>query len=664
MRVRLRVVGGGLALAVVGTCFLAGELRAQECTFHPVSPPLTDLGAAEYYRLTGRTGSPPSTWTFERQPGVTGGLYPGGTNVRPAAHEAAGIALASAIQPLDASGAPSADGTIGFASIGMSNTVHGFGAFMSRVRNDPAVSGRVTLVNGAAGGGVVESWTDTSNAAQYQRYWDWFDAKLASARLTHAQIQVVWAEVTSVTLNNAGFPAGAQTLSGRILLMMRELRSRLPNVRIVYLSTRARAFNYFAGEPVGFEQGFAVKWLIERQIAGDPELNYDPAAGPAHVPYLSWGSYHWIDGPTPRLQDGRTWPLSYTDRDCLHPSAEGYAAIADMLLQFLKTDTTATPWFLGVAVPPPPPPPPDVTPPAISGVSTSNVAHASATVTWTTNEPATGLVEFLDVCPSSGCLSEQATPLGTIHTVAVTGLAPETTYRYRVRSADAAGNGAVSAEYSFVTAAVPPPPPPGGEAVSSWGFSTAVVTDDVNGCTGCANVGAVWTPGGIVPGAFQFNGSTYLNLGTFPHLNGRSQFTCSIWVKPAFDAASTTFAHVFSDGGNVVLWHLDGSRPWRANVRTTGGNVRVDAPALSWAPGTWHQLAITFGEGVVRLYWDGALVGSAAGGAAVAADSGSTYLGTSPVRTLGFNGDLDELRVYDRALSDAEILASYLEPSR
>src|SRR6266404_171109 len=53
--------------------------------------PLTELGAGEYQ-------------------GIQGGLYPSGKNERPAAHEAAGLALAKQVQPLSADGKPNAEG--------------------------------------------------------------------------------------------------------------------------------------------------------------------------------------------------------------------------------------------------------------------------------------------------------------------------------------------------------------------------------------------------------------------------------------------------------------------------------------------------------------------------------------------------------------------------
>jgi hypothetical protein len=64
---------------------------------------LNDLGAGSYQ-------------------GFEGGLYPNGANNPPPAHDAAGMAHAALVQPLDVNGNPSAGGKIVLMSIGMSNT--------------------------------------------------------------------------------------------------------------------------------------------------------------------------------------------------------------------------------------------------------------------------------------------------------------------------------------------------------------------------------------------------------------------------------------------------------------------------------------------------------------------------------------------------------------
>ncbi|HTZ45177.1 MAG TPA: DUF4082 domain-containing protein [Jatrophihabitans sp.] len=83
-------------------------------------------------------------------------------------------------------------------------------------------------------------------------------------------------------------------------------------------------------------------------------------------------------------------------------------------------------------------PPPDTTPPVVSGV-TATGSGTSATVSWTTDEPATSTVKY---GTSAGALTSTATSAGlsTAHSVALTGLAANTRYYYQVVTADAAGN--------------------------------------------------------------------------------------------------------------------------------------------------------------------------------------------------------------------------------
>ena len=105
----------------------------------------------------------------------------------------------------------------------------------------------------------------------------------------------------------------------------------------------------------------------------------------------------------------------------------------------------------------------DTTAPTISGRTATNITGNSAQITWTTNEAATSQVEY-GLTTSYGSSTPLDATLVTAHSVALTGLAPNTTYNYRVRSIDAAGNETVSANSTFKTAAAPipsrPRPPP------------------------------------------------------------------------------------------------------------------------------------------------------------------------------------------------------------
>jgi chitodextrinase len=94
----------------------------------------------------------------------------------------------------------------------------------------------------------------------------------------------------------------------------------------------------------------------------------------------------------------------------------------------------------------------DTTAPTISAVSSSNISANSATVAWTTNEPASSQVEF-GLTTGYGTMTTPDSAQVTSHSVVVSGLVANTRYNYRVRSRDAAGNEQFGSNNSFTTAA-------------------------------------------------------------------------------------------------------------------------------------------------------------------------------------------------------------------
>src|SRR6185503_17532046 len=87
--------------------------------------------------------------------------------------------------------------------------------------------------------------------------------------------------------------------------------------------------------------------------------------------------------------------------------------------------------------------PPDTTPPAIGNVNATTGANGSATITWTTNEDSTSQVDYGTTASALTSTASDST-LVTSQSTTLTGLAPTTTYFFRVTSADAAGNSSTS----------------------------------------------------------------------------------------------------------------------------------------------------------------------------------------------------------------------------
>lgn len=102
---------------------------------------------------------------------------------------------------------------------------------------------------------------------------------------------------------------------------------------------------------------------------------------------------------------------------------------------------------------------PDQSPPVISGVLVSEIGNDSAVISWRTDEPAAGLVEYGSGDATDRSLSARRFSLD--HSLRLTGLSPGTTYRFRITATDPAGNPATPVNGTFATRdkALPPAPP-------------------------------------------------------------------------------------------------------------------------------------------------------------------------------------------------------------
>ena len=274
--------------------------------------------------------------------GAQGGLYPGGSNTRPPAHLAAGLAIANAIAPLDTFGNPDPNGRVVLISIGMSNTTMEFSTFVPKANADPAKRADVLVVDCAQGGQAASDIKDP-NAP----YWSTVATRLRQAHSSPAQAQVVWLK-EALRGPTGGFPAATDTLRWYLGSIVRVIKDKLPNARICYLASRiyaGYASTTLNPEPYAYESGFAVKGLIATQMSGEDSLNFDPAAGPVEAPWLTWGPYLWADGLNPR-SDGLIWTCDDFNSDGTHPTTAGRDVVADSLLAFFKRDETAVPWFV------------------------------------------------------------------------------------------------------------------------------------------------------------------------------------------------------------------------------------------------------------------------------------------------------------------------------
>lgn len=92
----------------------------------------------------------------------------------------------------------------------------------------------------------------------------------------------------------------------------------------------------------------------------------------------------------------------------------------------------------------------DVTAPSITDVLATNITHNSALITWTTDEPSSSQINY-GATTSYGSSTALVSAMVTNHEQLISGLDSMSTYHFRVRSRDAAGNEGISGDFTFLT---------------------------------------------------------------------------------------------------------------------------------------------------------------------------------------------------------------------
>jgi len=311
------VYAGCLRVLCVTAVVLAAApiTQARDCSATSVGfTPINDLGSGSYQ-------------------GFQGGLYPGGSNVRPAGHESAGLTLARSVEPMNANGNPDPNGEYVLLSIGMSNASQEFEFFLGDANRDAAKDPDLTIVNGAQGGATASDWANASNPV-----WSQAMDRLSQRGVSASQVAVVWLKLANSATGQSPDSYRA-TLAENVESVVGLLNQKFPNLKLAYLSSRIYAGYATSGlnpEPFAYESAFTVKWAIEKQLNGQL----------TNTPWFAWGPYLWADGLTPR-RDGLTWECTdLREDDGTHPSDVGKQKVGSILLDFFKTDSTAREWFM------------------------------------------------------------------------------------------------------------------------------------------------------------------------------------------------------------------------------------------------------------------------------------------------------------------------------
>ncbi|KRP07229.1 MAG: hypothetical protein ABR94_00400 [Sphingobacteriales bacterium BACL12 MAG-120802-bin5] len=283
-----------------------------------------------------------------------GGLYPGGSNELPYEHKEGGLAMAKKIKPLDSLGNVDwENGKVVFAGMGASTAGNAWNNFIDLVNVDSGINPCLEVVNACLGAKGLDVMIDTA-----ENGWYWYDEimpRILNKGVTRHQVQAVWIKTASKADTILEFPLYPAAIADKYAALMPILRDSFPNLQLVFVSgffyggyaDPRKEFYDIVKEPGSYWTNFAVKWLVERQIVGVPELAY--AGIGAKSPWVGWGPHVWADGTHPNETDGLYWDCEVDfqpDGGGYHLSNTGKLKEASLLLEWARTNPVTRKWFL------------------------------------------------------------------------------------------------------------------------------------------------------------------------------------------------------------------------------------------------------------------------------------------------------------------------------
>jgi PKD repeat protein len=321
------------------------------------------------------------------------------------------------------------------------------------------------------------------------------------------------------------------------------------------------------------------------------------------------------------------------------------------------------------------PPAPDTTAPAaVTDLSASDPSSHSITLTWPApgDDVDTGTASLYDIRYSTTEISEanwnaatqctgEPTPqvAGSTETFTVTGLAPNTTYYFDLKTADEVPNWASISNVANgrTTEAV-------GDLAGYWKFDEDSATTAID-ATGNGNDGTIYGASRIdgklgLGTALEFDGTDdYIDCGNDASLNITGDaITILMWLKPASTYPPADNCGIISKNGwnNYAVLQKDyGPLKWM--TKTSSGYKEISSATTPTA-GVWTHIAATYDGSMMKIYFYGEKAGEIAQSGTIV-DSAEDHLFIAKRDGDRWGGAIDEVKIYNRALSAEEIRADY-----
>jgi hypothetical protein len=310
---------------------------------------------------------------------------------------------------------------------------------------------------------------------------------------------------------------------------------------------------------------------------------------------------------------------------------------------------------------PPPPPPPNQPPVALGDTATTD-AGVAVTIPVLANDSdpdghpltVTGIANVV-----GGAVAIQAD--GSVRFTPDAGFSGAGSFTYTISD----GNGGSASASVSVTVNAPPVTNPG--LVLALGFNEAAgtATSDASGLGNHGQVREAQFVAGRFGNALSFDGvNDWVTVADSVSLELATGMTLEAWVNPSVVAGWNTV--LLKEAGAGMSYELysnnDLNRP-AAYFTVPSGAIRAVTGTAAVGANAWTHVAVTYDGASMRMYVNGVLVRTTARTGAIVAEDGPLHIGGNEVwGGEWFSGLIDEVRIYNRALSATEIAADIATP--
>jgi hypothetical protein len=207
-----------------------------------------------------------------------------------------------------------------------------------------------------------------------------------------------------------------------------------------------------------------------------------------------------------------------------------------------------------------------------------------------------------------------------------------------------------------------------------WSFDAPTIGTTVQDLSGQGNNGSVgggvsttsMKTAGKLGQALQFNGTGFVTVPYSASLAPTGAISFGGWFRTTDKTAVQHILSKTQSGGYSLTFNTDGITGYLLGyVRVGGAYLNPKYATTNLSNNTWYHAFVTYDGTTARLYVNGTLADSAVSSGAIQYGSTNNFcIGYEPGTTTcnageGFLGTLDDIRVYNRGLTSAEVAQLY-----